>query len=386
MERSCKGNLNIYDKNAYLGNWKHLKIKELRLKPDYTLNKGFFSCLSYIIEILPYLKEKYYDKGIFLNIQYYSHNYGSYPNFEVIGNDLKLAYGQTLNKNTGNNKTFVEIHGSHKKLCGKGVKNIDNSLYYSFKDNYKLANEYFYKYFKFGDKVTNRVKGFIYHFYNKKILGIHYRGSDKNRVPWVSHITIDEFLLVVDYELKRKKYDKIFLATDEEKVIDIVKQRYNKYEVLTYSQNNFGIVSTSIKKNQSIHLNHYDKVCENIKLIKKEDNHEKKSILELKLKSLIIKNGEILQEAIITSIILSKCDFVLKTHSQLSAYAKVFNPELEIYRVNGSQCCYWPESFIPLYKEIDITDKKVKKLILNKAKMELPKEKKMKLKMWCTLP
>ena len=38
---------------------------------------------------------------------------------------------------------------------------------------------------------------------------------------------------------------------------------------------------------------------------------------------------------------------VIKTHSQLSAYAKVFNPELEIYRVNRSIANDWPESNIP---------------------------------------
>ena len=40
---------------------------------------------------------------------------------------------------------------------------------------------------------------------------------------------------------------------------------------------------------------------------------------------------------------------VIKTHSQLSAYAKVFNPELEIYRVNKSSENYWTESNIPTY-------------------------------------
>jgi hypothetical protein len=60
----------------------------------------------------------------------------------------------------------------------------------------------------------------------------------------------------------------------------------------------------------------------------------------------------LLKNAIVNSLVLSKCNFVLKTHSQLSGYSKIFNPDLEIYRINKCNCEYWPDSDIPIYKEL----------------------------------
>lgn len=75
---------------------------------------------------------------------------------------------------------------------------------------------------------------------------------------------------------------------------------------------------------------------------------DKKIELEYKLKSDAQYNQKLLEDAIINCLILSKCKMVIKTHSQLSAYAKVFNHELDIYRVNESSENYCPESNIHL--------------------------------------
>ena len=70
------------------------------------------------------------------------------------------------------------------------------------------------------------------------------------------------------------------------------------------------------------------------------------------------------------SFLLSKCNLVLKTHSQVSAYSKVFNPNLEIYRVNACQEGYWPDSHIQLYDYQNIDDIEVKNLLEKKLKNE----------------
>ena len=41
--------------NAILGNWKKLDLKSLRLKPNITYNKGFFSSFTYILHYMNYL-------------------------------------------------------------------------------------------------------------------------------------------------------------------------------------------------------------------------------------------------------------------------------------------------------------------------------------------
>jgi hypothetical protein len=82
--------------NIVLGNWKKLSIGELRLRPQYTQNKGFFCSLTWLLESLPYIEENYLDKIPF-GFEFYSHNYGSYPNFSVFGKYLITKYQDLSN-------------------------------------------------------------------------------------------------------------------------------------------------------------------------------------------------------------------------------------------------------------------------------------------------
>ena len=208
-DNTCYNYLNHY--NAYLGNWKAMKEDELRLRPRFTMNKGFFSALAYIHQCLPYLEKNYFNKDIKLDIKYYSHNYGSYPNFNVIGDLIKLNYTPSINKN---NQQFEELKclaGLCKKICGNQSSNDDVTQFSSYKDNFELANQYFNKYFKFNEIILDETNNFVKKFKNKKVLGIHYRGTDKNKVKWVTHISMDEFIQIVDYQLKQQHYDIIFI-------------------------------------------------------------------------------------------------------------------------------------------------------------------------------
>ncbi len=127
----------------------------------------------------------------------------------------------------------------------------------------------------------------------------------------------------------------------------------------------------------SIHLNRLNAIQRKIKEIKKCKNDVNKLVtLENELKVETQVNRRLLENLIVNSFILSKCDLVLKTHSQVSAYAKIFNPDLEIYRVNACQEGYWPDSHIPLYHYQNIDDIEVKKLLEKKLKNEFSKEKK----------
>lgn len=350
--------------NATLGNWKTLKEDELRLKPQYTMNKGFFSSLVYIHICLPYFEKNYFNKNINLNILYYSHNYGSYPNFQVIGDILQLNYIPSINQN---NDKFDELM-CLSSLCNKQINNKNNSLYFSFKDDFKLANYYLFKYLKFNEIIYNEVDNFTKQFENKKVLGIHFRGTDKNKVKWITHINIDEFILIVNYHLSKNKYDILFISSDDSKFIKKIEEKYNNsYIILHYDNiNNINNIN-----NNSIHLNRLSIIENLIKIIKKNRNNIENLIqLENNLKEETLINRKLLQNVIINSFILSKCNCVLKTHSQVSAYSKIFNPELEIYRVNACFDNIWPECCIPLYNYNDIDDIKVKNLLFDKLKNE----------------
>ena len=55
--------------------------------------------------------------------------------------------------------------------------------------------------------------------------------------------------------------------------------------------------------------------------------------------------------ALLDCLMLSRCRYVLKCSSALSGFAKVLNPELEVYRVSSSKLFagipYFPDAYIP---------------------------------------
>ena len=316
---------------AYLGNWKNLPIDNLRLQPKITCNKGFFSCLTYILESLPYIEANYSEK---VNIKYYSHNYGNYPNFEVFGDVIKLAYEPTIIERKS--EDLQCLAGLSKKIGETTAKELKNS--------FTLAKQYFDKYFIIREDIWEKVNKFTECFSN--VLGVHFRGTDKNRVKWVTHCFSADFISIIKDNVSKNNYDRIFVASDEALFIEELGKSVN-LPILHYDE---------INSSTPIHLDRLAIITDIVNKIKRASFDEKIE-LEYKLKNEAKYNQKLLENAIINCLILSKCKIVIKTHSQLSAYAKVFNPELEIYRVNESFTNYWPESNIPLYSDLKKIEK-----------------------------
>ena len=109
-------------------------------------------------------------------------------------------------------------------------------------------------------------------------------------------------------------------------------------------------------------------------------NLEKLVDLEHELKLETQKNRQLLKNVIVNSLILSKCNCVLKTHSQVSAFSKIFNPNLEIFRVNACKEGYWPDSHISLYDFENVNDIEIKNLLKDKLKNEFNYKKKYQYK------
>jgi hypothetical protein len=61
-------------------------------------------------------------------------------------------------------------------------------------------------------------------------------------------------------------------------------------------------------------------------------------------------NQALAKDAILDCLSLSRCRYALKCMSQLSAFAKVLNPELDIYRVSACKPSWFPEAYIPVYR------------------------------------
>ena len=352
----------------YLGNWKNLSENELRLKPNITMNKGFFSCLVYFLGILPVIEKKYIDNGINVELKYYSHIYGSYPNFLVFGDIISFKQRDTCSDQqiliTDN---FQCCQKMFHLLCGLDNEKYNISNFYSFKFNFNKAHEYFYKYFGFSEKIIKAKNLLCEKFKNNRVLGLHFRGTDKLKVNWVQHMSIDQFIDVVDYHLYHNQYDIIFIASDDYICLHKLKDKYcDKYTVL-YMEQNLSIV-------EPLHISRYATINDLVKTINKHKKYrggDGVAGLENRLKCECDYNQLQLENLILDSLVLSECDTVLKTHSQLSGFSKIFNPNLEIYRLNGSSSLTWPESHIPLYPVGNITNNNIKQLLLELRSTEI---------------
>jgi hypothetical protein len=49
----------------------------------------------------------------------------------------------------------------------------------------------------------------------------------------------------------------------------------------------------------------------------------------------------------IDSLLLSKCDYVIKTSSCLSDWVKIWNPSINVYNLNKFNYAWFPQAIIP---------------------------------------
>jgi hypothetical protein len=134
-----------------------------------------------------------------------------------------------------------------------------------------------------------------------RALGLHYRGTDKNKsLVETNHVSKEDFLeLVRDFIATHPDIELIFIATDENDFVEKVRARHPNLRVV-----NSGAVT-----------HHKD--------LGREDNFAK---------------GE---HALLDCLLLSRCRYVVKCQSALSAFAKVFNPRLEAYRISANKLVFW---------------------------------------------
>jgi len=183
---------------------------------------------------------------------------------------------------------------------------------YTLGDDFNRLNSLFFKYFSIPKELDEIAES--YNLNNS--LGIHFRGTDKTSDIYMNNpISIDEFYIIIDSYLKNNtNLTNIFIATDEKNVVEYLK---NKYSYITF------ITSRNFDKNL---------------FWKNNDN--------------VISNG---QEAMIDMLCLSKCKTVLKVSSALSAFSKLINPKLNIFRLNAlkmfADIPYFPDAYIPLLEK-----------------------------------
>ncbi len=173
--------------------------------------------------------------------------------------------------------------------------------------DFKEANFYFNEYFRFCSSITDQLD---IDFIPQKCLGIHFRGTDKltnNKDCKV--IDLDNFLLKLNSFLKGRCFDSVFVISDDE----------DSKQTIIRLLKNLGLAVLSTDSSPHFH----------------------KTLSSNPDKLTITKNS------IIEMLLLSKCGCVIKSHSAFSSWAKIINPDLEMYRVNECKNNWFPDYYLP---------------------------------------
>jgi len=173
--------------------------------------------------------------------------------------------------------------------------------------DFKEANFYFNEYFEFCSSITDKLDT---DFMPEKCLGIHFRGTDKlanNKDCKI--INLNAFLLKLKSFLGNRCFDSVFVISDDAD---------SKQSIISFLKDlGFTVLSTDLSP-------HFHKTL--------ASNPDKLSITK---------------NSILEMLLLSKCQCVIKSHSAFSSWAKIINPDLEMYRVNGCKNNWFPDYYLP---------------------------------------
>ena len=208
-----------------------------------TPGAGFFSNLAYVLVNLEISDKKNYIPII--DMQNFPTMYNQKKNIDNKKNVWEIFFNQTSKYNLKDVYQSKHVYFSPNNL---------NFRLEVFKK--KKLKKIFDKYIKINDEVLNNVINFTKKkFDNKKILGIHLRGTDQKIAP--NHVfppTIYEIKNLIDKKIKYQNFDKIFLLTEQKKYYKELKKTYGNliYSYHYFRSDNVSDFSTNNRKN---HMN-----------------------------------------------------------------------------------------------------------------------------------
>jgi len=240
-----------------------------------------------------------------LEILAYCHEHGLVPQFRFSYPDSKKSedyFGKffTLKQIINQDKTvrFTTISSITELDLGK---DYDTTL------SIELASHLIEKYLGVKEDVMNEVETFcVQHFANKRVLGVHYRGTDKaEESPMVSYDTVRRN--IEHYLEFHAQTDSLFISSDD---LNFIKDMESASVGLPIIYRNDSLRS---RDGNSIH------------------------------KSPDTNKYEVNRDAIVNCLLLSRCDALLKTASILSGWSKLFNPKLPVVVLNQPYEQWFPE-------------------------------------------
>jgi len=172
-----------------------------------------------------------------------------------------------------------------------------------FQQHRKKVNHYIEKYVKVRSEIQQKVNNFVEKYYTKEMVGIHVRGTDKKTESAIGQrpfVSIDDYLSCIEKALKNKPDATLFIASDNNEAIKEIFKYFKKNKKVVYNCTRMPSYNSIIPVHLSSHSG--------------------------------IKAGE---EALIDCMLLSLCDHLICTDSNLSAAALYFNPDSSCTFVNN---------------------------------------------------
>lgn len=212
----------------------------------------------------------------------------------------ELFYYKQINKATVSKIRYTDI---------KDVSELGWPIDYNSKLKLGFAKQLFDKYLGINKDILAEADLFCKNnFTDKKVLGVHYRGTDKaGEAPLVAKENLLREIKTVLAE--RKELQIVFLSSDDEQIIQYIKQS--------------GLPVPVISREDAMRSNDG------------EQFHRKEEVS----KSMVNR------DAIINMLLLSRCDYLLKTASILSECSVIFNPSMEVKLLNkphSEALTWWP--------------------------------------------
>lgn len=208
IDRKSKHKINKFSFGNQNENKKFYVIKR-------TPGGGFFSNLIYVIINLHFAKEKKYIPVV--DMCNFPTNYNQKKNIDNKKNLWDLFF-KPVSK-----YTLKEVYKSKNVYFSPSKLKFRLEAYK--KKKYKKI---FDEYIKVNKKILITVEKFVNkNFKNKKILGIHFRGTDQLISPNHSHPpTIFEIENLIEKKVLKGDFDKIFLLTEDLRYFNTLKKKY----------------------------------------------------------------------------------------------------------------------------------------------------------------
>jgi hypothetical protein len=181
-------------------------------------------------------------------------------------------------------------------ITAQGTEACNYAFNLEFNLSRKAVNEIIKKYIFVRKRLLNVVDNFISSHFKGQVIGVHYRGTDKcGEAPRASYAVMEEHINSAIASFNDNNNVQIFIATDEEDFIDYMKERYPSRVI--YFEN-----AIRSRDGNPVHLH-------------SQENYKK---------------GE---DALLDCLLLSKCNLLIKTSSNLSLCSTYFNPSIPVRHV-----------------------------------------------------